>query len=49
MSQINLYFCFYIWGFAPDPSSFIGIKEPKELHFYRLYPIFNKHVFNIKL
>ena len=32
MSKINLYFCFDIWGFAPYPSSFIGIKEPKEPH-----------------
>ena len=23
----------YLQGFAPHPSSFIGIKEPKELHF----------------
>ncbi|ADK30654.1 hypothetical protein BP951000_0655 [Brachyspira pilosicoli 95/1000] len=22
----------YLQGFAPHPSSFIGIKEPKELH-----------------
>ena len=29
-NRINKFF--YLQGFAPHPSSFIGIKEPKELH-----------------
>ena len=34
--KIKLYFSFDIWGFAPAPTSFIGIKEAKELHFIKL-------------
>ena len=41
----------YLQGFAPHPTSFIGIKEAKELHFlslkYRYYFIFNTYS-NIK-
>ena len=31
--QNNFFNLKYLRGFAPHPSSFIGIKEPKELHF----------------
>ena len=37
---------FYIWGFAPYPTSFIGIKEAKQLHFklkFWYYLIFIKN------
>ena len=33
LSKMKLYFVFNIRGFATHPSSFIGIKEPKELYF----------------
>ena len=29
LSKINLYFCFYIWGFAPYPTSFVATKKQK--------------------
>ncbi|MCZ9850657.1 hypothetical protein OFR22_11275 [Brachyspira hyodysenteriae] len=27
LSKINLYFCFYIWGFTPYPTSFVATYE----------------------
>ena len=34
--NFNFIYFNYLQGFAPHPSSFIGIKEPKELQFYQV-------------
>ncbi|MBW5391833.1 hypothetical protein E6A49_03795, partial [Brachyspira pilosicoli] len=39
----NYFLLIYLQGFAPHPSSFIGIKEPKELHFNKVLLMYNKN------
>ena len=53
LSKIIFFNLKYLWGFAPHPTSFIGIKEAKELHLIKssflcigknIYIIFNLYI-----